>query len=73
MAHVYMLSTRAEPAVPRYIGITSKTLKHRFNGHLSAACAGKKRAPFTEEHIRNLSEAGKGKTPWNKGMKFNER
>ena len=29
---------------------------------------GKKRKPFTEEHRKHLSEARKGKVPWNKGI-----
>lgn len=30
---------------------------------------GKAKPPFTETHRRNLSEAQKGKIPWNKGLK----
>lgn len=39
---------------------------------ISQSLKGKKKKPRTDEHSRRLSEAHKGKTPWNKGKHFSE-
>ena len=39
---------------------------------LSEALKGRKKAPFTEEHRRKLSEAKKGCVPWNKGKRIKQ-
>jgi hypothetical protein len=49
----------------RKISKANKGIKKNHGTKISAALKGKQKS---ETHRKNLSEAGKGKTPWNKGL-----
>ncbi len=44
-----------------------KKFSEEHKANISKGLTGKKRAPFTDEHRKNLSESHKGQVAWNKG------
>lgn len=47
--------------------LKGRIITEEWRHKISKTTKGKPKQPFTDEHKKNISESGKGRTPWNKG------
>ena len=49
-------------------GVYERSLEHK--NKISVSLLGRKKKPFTQEHIAHIIDSHKGQIPWNKGKRM---